>query len=70
MPFAAGRDRTVGDYSDRLRYLGAYRGYKTEVLAGVSYQCPMLKLYGYETERKLRNGIDRAIRQMLAKGQK
>jgi hypothetical protein len=30
-----------------------------EVFAWVSYQCPILKLYGYETERKLRNAIDR-----------
>lgn len=46
----------------RAQVIGEYQGYPLEVFAGVSYQCTKLKLYGYETERKLRNAVDRKIR--------
>lgn len=46
----------------RTQAIGEHHGYPLEVFAGVSYQCPRLKLYGFETERKLRNAVDRKIR--------
>ena len=51
--------------TSRTQAIGEHQGYPLEVFAGVSYQCPRLKLYGYETERKLRNAIARKIRKSL-----
>lgn len=45
--------------TSRVQWIGDFCGYRMEVFAGVSYQCPGLRLYGYETERKLRNAIVR-----------
>ena len=46
--------------------IGAYKGWKL-YFQGISYNCPALKLYGYETERKLRLAVDRECRKIVGK---
>lgn len=41
--------------------IGEYRGLPC-YFQGISYNCPRLKLYGYETEAKLRRAIERELR--------
>lgn len=41
--------------------IGEHRGFPI-YFQGISYNCPALKLYGFETERKLRNAINRKTR--------
>mgnify|MGYP000950580609 CR=1 FL=1 len=44
--------------------IDSYRGFRCYA-QGLSYNCPRLALYGYETERKLRNAVDRKLRNNL-----
>ena len=41
--------------------IGEHKGFPL-FFQGISYSCPRLKLYGFGTERQLRNAVDRAIR--------